>query len=674
MLKFDKDDKCDKKVAGEDISLSDAEEDDSSKKKKKPRKKTYVDVLPSQVKTGLHRFHCAKHGKTAPQRLEPLEILCIKDISQYQLTLDEKLSCKLVFLDLTHPDILAWGRREFSCFLDIVRELTVATEFAIVAIMDFGQQLVDFCTELKEMKDARVVIECGCYEGPRLHRDVEFNFPCWQLVYALISLGSQDYEPSLKNIVQMRPYSMEYQPKGTGEGLVEEKGPDQHQDKGSTRDVIYFANSQEEAEFIGKYGKSLVSYSERVKHWFAKYKSAKKPASTNQQPAILAKEHANTQDDHIPADQKEKAPFVFDEVFTTDALERLGNRPRLQLTADGEPEDIDNVHSNNPRGLDPAEHIIKKQDSTDQGSLFQAVQQRNVEECEEEGSLALALNYCPLALIQMSVCPAPDFMQMDNPLVKPLDLLPRKLLILDVEGLLLYAEGFMDRSSKTAARDVIGIMKKGKALDTNERWTCNHREIRLLLKPLKIVWETFPGFNARNTLLVDVNPYRASANPEDTGIFPVPYTGSYFDHYLTTVLLPYLEGLSQAFDIREYVREHVLQGSQRPLHFRATNRGLPGLLHKYSLHAIETYVPTLLTKRGNLTDFEKSVLSRLPDIDELEDHDCVAWVRLLGLSWNQALQDDLTTIDVSDEKHTMTKASVKYAKDFLVEVKNVHLA
>ncbi|KAL3695052.1 hypothetical protein R1sor_008703 [Riccia sorocarpa] len=138
MLKFDKGDKGDKEVAGEDISSSDAEEDDSSKKKKKPRKKTSVDVLLSQVKTGLHRFHCAKHGETAPQRLEPLEILCIKDISQYQLTLDEKLSYKLVFLDLTHPDILAWGRQEFSSFLDIVRELTVATKFAIVAIMDFG--------------------------------------------------------------------------------------------------------------------------------------------------------------------------------------------------------------------------------------------------------------------------------------------------------------------------------------------------------------------------------------------------------------------------------------------------------------------------------------------------------------------------------------------------------
>ncbi|KAL3684088.1 hypothetical protein R1sor_002110 [Riccia sorocarpa] len=463
------------------------------------------------------------------------------------------------------------------------------------------------------------------------------------------------------------------------------------------RDVIYFANSQEEAEFVGKYGKSLVSYSERVRHWFAKYKLAKKSASTIQQPAILAKEHANTHDDHIPGDQKENAPFVFEKVFATNALERLG-------------------------------------------SLFQAVQQRNVEECEEDTPLALALNYCkslgsshfddletvplvqsrepsvqpnvpiipsqtlplnendpgledlilepvehaddalspgqqqdvqvprntsgPLALTQMSMCPAPEFMQIDNTLVKASDLLPRKLLILDVEGLLVYVDGFMERTAKTAAGDAIGSKKvirrngveefisrcfdlfdlalwtctdsnalreymfylfseeqydkllfkwdHGKALDTSERWTRNNQQIRLLLKPLKTVWERFPNFNAKNTLLVDIHPFRASANPEDTGIFPVPYTGSHSDTYLTTVLLPYLEGLSQAFDIREYVREHVLQGSQRPLHFRATSRGIPGLLHKYSLRAIETYVPTLLTKRVNLTDFEKSVLSRLP--------------------------------------------------------------
>ncbi|KAL3686655.1 hypothetical protein R1sor_009229 [Riccia sorocarpa] len=284
-----------------------------------------------------------------------------------------------------------------------------------------------------------------------------------------------------------------------------------------------------------------------------------------------------------------------------------------------------------------------------------------------------------LAPIETPISWVPDLNQVPNPLVKASDLLPRKLLILDVEGLLLYAEGFMDKSSKTAAGDVVAENNhpEGKALDTKERWTRNNREIRLILKPLKTIWERFPDFNARNTLLVDVHPYRASANPEDIGIFPKPFTGSYFDKYLTTVLLPYLEGLSQAFDIREYVREHVLQGFQRPLHFRSTSRGLLGLHHKFSLQAVETSVPPLLTKKLKLTDSEKNILSRLPNIEDLEDHDCEAWARLLGLSWNQNLQDDLTTIGLVDEnpaRHSRTKASVKYARDFLLEVKRLHFA
>ncbi|KAL3686409.1 hypothetical protein R1sor_008983 [Riccia sorocarpa] len=60
-----------------------------------------------------------------------------------------------------------------------------------------------------------------------------------------------------------------------------------------------------------------------------------------------------------------------------------------------------------------------------------------------------------LALTDKSLCPAPDFMQMDHTLVKAGDLLPRKLLILDVEGLLMYAESFMDKTSKTDGGDVI---------------------------------------------------------------------------------------------------------------------------------------------------------------------------------------------------------------------------
>ncbi|KAL3694740.1 hypothetical protein R1sor_008391 [Riccia sorocarpa] len=64
-----------------------------------------------------------------------------------------------------------------------------------------------------------------------------------------------------------------------------------------------------------------------------------------------------------------------------------------------------------------------------------------------------------LALIQMSICPTSDFMQMDNTLVKASDLLPKKLLILDTEALLLYAEGILDRTSRTAAGHVVGTKK-----------------------------------------------------------------------------------------------------------------------------------------------------------------------------------------------------------------------
>ncbi|KAL3700114.1 hypothetical protein R1sor_018136 [Riccia sorocarpa] len=103
--------KLEKEVVTEDVSSSDGDDEDSSKKKKKPKKKSAsVDVLPSQIKTQLHKFHCAKHEVEIPQRLEPLEVLHIKDITQYLLTLDEKHDCKLVFLDLTHPDLVNWEK------------------------------------------------------------------------------------------------------------------------------------------------------------------------------------------------------------------------------------------------------------------------------------------------------------------------------------------------------------------------------------------------------------------------------------------------------------------------------------------------------------------------------------------------------------------------------------
>ncbi|KAL3678608.1 hypothetical protein R1sor_021564 [Riccia sorocarpa] len=64
-----------------------------------------------------------------------------------------------------------------------------------------------------------------------------------------------------------------------------------------------------------------------------------------------------------------------------------------------------------------------------------------------------------LAPIETMISWVPDVNQVSNPLVKVSGLLLRKLLILDVEGLLVYAEGFMDRSSKTVAGDDVGAKK-----------------------------------------------------------------------------------------------------------------------------------------------------------------------------------------------------------------------
>ncbi|KAL3678824.1 hypothetical protein R1sor_021780 [Riccia sorocarpa] len=685
--------------------------------------------------------------------------------------------------------------------------------------MEFGQQLVNFSSALNDMKDARALLECGAYEGDRSKREVELSYPCWQLVYAFVSLGPQDYKPVLVENPKLRPFSVEFEPKhadvepqvkeGDQPTNIKMKAPrwefagmealndrelvhplskraafcsrllanfsaeentvlDFFSGGVFTReallmagDVIYFANSEPEAEFVAKYSKELVRHSERVQKWFAWYKAAKKPASSSQpggasqiastsQAALTSQRSSPSHHDEQSKEDElavaeDEEPFVLDDILKANAVERLvGGGTDLVPVVPSEvgggsdlapappskvptfPDDfillgeydskelsaaevMKGIETEEHHGV-PAEHTDEHQEPSEQSNapgilaetsdgidIDQVIDKEitesgmiHTEEADDQMSSdqrqddqVVRIESGLLAPIETPISRVPDLNQVPNPLVKASDLLPRKLLILDFEGLLLYAEGFMDRSSRTAAGDVVGAKKvirrwdQGKALDTKERWTCNNRDIRLVLKPLKTVWETFPDFNARNTLLVDVNPYRASANPEDTGIFPKPFTGSYSDKYLTTVLLPYLEGLSLAFDIREYVREHVLQGSQCPLHFRATSRGFPGLLHKFSLQAVETFVPPLLTKRLKLTDSEKSILSRLPNIEDLEDHDCVAWARLLGLSWNQNLQDDLTTIGLVDEnpaRQSRTKASVKYARDFLLEVKRLHFA
>ncbi|KAL3691616.1 hypothetical protein R1sor_005267 [Riccia sorocarpa] len=370
--------KPEKEVVTKDVSSSDGDDEDSSKKKKRPKKKsTSVDVLPSQIKMQLHKFHCAKHGLEIPQRLEPLEVLQIKDITQYQLTLDEKLDCKLVFLDLTHPDLVTWEKQEFSCFLGIVKELTSSEGFAIVAVMEFGKQLVSFSAALKELKDARVLMECGCYEGPKLQRSIDLLSPSWQLVYAYVSFGPEDYKPSFCSTEGLHPTCNEFATKKGLEDVEPEKGenavqlnlknklprwefvnlssPDDEplthhlckrrgfcyrmvvsyseEDRTvldffsggiftrealfSHRDVIYFAHSEKEAIFVKEYAKALLRCSTRVRSWYERYKSLKVPTSLSPPPALAS----SSQQPGLASTSQQAARAVADEdeIEDTDA-------------------------------------------------------------------------------------------------------------------------------------------------------------------------------------------------------------------------------------------------------------------------------------------------------------------------------------------------------------------
>ncbi|KAL3690008.1 hypothetical protein R1sor_016317 [Riccia sorocarpa] len=701
MLKFIPE-KGDKEAVLEEASSS---EEESNKNKKKGKKKT-VEVLPSQITTAIHRLYTAKHGIAAPSRQEPLHILHLPSICQYKLTLDEQLDCKLVFLDVTHPNLVLWGKPEFCSFMGIVRDLTVSKEFTIVSMMDYGQQLVDFTSAIKEMKDAKVIFEVGCYENERPVRQTNLAKPTWQLVYAFVSLGPEEYKPKLVENFDYRPHSCELRyktwkeeftlDKGVGSeavnfknkaprwdfvGIEPAEGSKPYVHPGSkrrffctrllnnfssegttvldffsggvfvrealqsSRDVIYFASSQLEAEFMAKFGKLLQTHSNRVRDWFETYK----------------KKHAGHVDVEAPPQAEQSGavtvaaittPFVPDGSVMASTIERLAQNEQGASTAQ-EPRIIGTPQSGEEF---PLANILSQARSVEAADVASPVQPSdrndNIEPIElpiawvpvtadnaaDEVPLAVdedrpednataaaeeanaqipgntsgekqAIQTQPkskkkgrgvLAPTDKSLWPALDFMQMDNTLVKPVDLLPRKLLILDVDYCCMLRASWIKPPElivgiRNTLWDYTHYLFSGeqynkflfmwdynKALDTKEKWTCDNRQISLLLKPLKAVWERYPDFNARNTLLVDVNPYRASANPENTGIFPVPYIGSRSDTYLILVLLPYLEGFSQAYDIREYVLEHALQGSQRPLHFRASSRGLLGLLHKFS--------------------------------------------------------------------------------------------
>ncbi|KAL3693966.1 hypothetical protein R1sor_007617 [Riccia sorocarpa] len=206
------------------------------------------------------------------------------------------------------------------------------------------------------MKDARSRLECGAYEGDRSKREVEFSYPCWQLVYAFVSLGPQDYKPVLVENPKLRPFSVEFEPKHAD---VERQRRCVYTALVMARDVIYFANCEPEAEFVAKYSKELVRHSERVQKWFARYKAAKKPASSSQlggasqlastsQAALMSlrsspRHHDEQSKEDELAVAEDEEPFVLDDILKANALERLGNRATIESITEGYAEEIKSV-------------------------------------------------------------------------------------------------------------------------------------------------------------------------------------------------------------------------------------------------------------------------------------------------------------------------------------------
>ncbi|KAL3686332.1 hypothetical protein R1sor_008906 [Riccia sorocarpa] len=353
--------KADKEVAADETSSSDVETDDgNTRRRKKGKKKSYgADPLPSQIASAIHRIYCAKRGESSPQRLEPLQVLLIKDITKYQLTLDEKLDCPLVFLDLTHPHMHAWEKPEFSSFLGIVCDLTVSKCFAVVSIMDFGQAPVDFAKTLKDMKDARVTVDYGCYEQTISLRpflleiqpskwkkemnvdkgdhaegiNVMDKAPRWEFVGMTFHDDSMSFvHPLNKRRTFCEKMIMNFSSEGdtvldffsggvfTREALL--KG----------RDIVYFANSSFESEFITKYSKALCKFSQRISDWFVQFRQGKKPAVSTHVVATVGDYHASSSDVNV-------ASVVVDDQITNDAWHRLGAEAQLEYEVESEAED-----------------------------------------------------------------------------------------------------------------------------------------------------------------------------------------------------------------------------------------------------------------------------------------------------------------------------------------------
>ncbi|CAF1867921.1 unnamed protein product [Brassica napus] len=81
----------------------------------------------------------------------------------------------------------------------------------------------------------------------------------------------------------------------------------------------------------------------------------------------------------------------------------------------------------------------------------------------------------------------------------------------------------------------------------------------MFFKDLSKVFQKFKEFSASNTFLIDNEPYKALINPDNTGVFPLPYDPTdKNDDFLDPEgeFCSYLDDLANASDVQAYIKEN----------------------------------------------------------------------------------------------------------------------
>lgn len=107
-------------------------------------------------------------------------------------------------------------------------------------------------------------------------------------------------------------------------------------------------------------------------------------------------------------------------------------------------------------------------------------------------------------------------------------------------------------------KDLLFTWDQSKCTDAGYH-TVDNINKRVFLKEITRVWTKFHGHDESNTLLLDDSPYKALANPENTGIFPDSYRYQCTEDMslgLNGDIRNYLEKIYFAKNVRQYVQEH----------------------------------------------------------------------------------------------------------------------